>query len=51
MADQNVRARKIPEALWTLHRDEIIALYRTRELRGQDGVMDIMMRKHGFKAK
>jgi hypothetical protein len=45
------RARKKADAVWVHHRGIIEALYHTKRLEGDDGVMDLMKRDHNFEAR
>jgi hypothetical protein len=49
--DDAKRAKKIPDAVWNDHRQEIERVYQTKELQGEDGVIAWMYKNHGFKAR
>jgi hypothetical protein len=44
------RARKKTDTEWDLHRHTIEEKYRTKQLEGEDGVIEIMKNNHGFLA-
>jgi hypothetical protein len=47
------RRRKIANAQWESHRETIKKLYVEdgKQLKGKDGLMDIMATRHGFLAR
>jgi hypothetical protein len=45
------RARKKTNAEWESHRTTIQETYRTKQLEGDDGLIDFMRRQHNFKAR
>jgi hypothetical protein len=45
------RARKKTDKAWDLHHGTIEQLYQTKQLEGDDGVMELMKRDHNFRAR
>jgi hypothetical protein len=45
------RARKKVGSAWDLNRGTIEQLYQTKQLEGDDGVMELMKRDHNFRAR
>jgi hypothetical protein len=45
------RARKKVGSAWDIHRGTIETLYHTKQLEGDDGVMELMKRDHNFVAR
>jgi hypothetical protein len=50
MEDKSTRAQKKTAAAWDLHRHTIVDLYHTKQLEGEDGVMELMKKNHEFSA-
>jgi hypothetical protein len=45
------RAWKKTATVWDLHRSTVEELYHTKQLEGDDGVIETMRRDHGFRAR